>query len=327
MKDIILSNADLFPADNGGDLPVGEIHAANASRFNDTHLSQPLTDYATGIKLDEGLQGLLDFIAPGVQTARRFEFRKGEDSDYFLSETDDERAIGSAFKRVEYSGSIVNSKTLNKGLTIRVDHDDEVGDDWQERTVNMLMQRLLRNDVRRAATALIGIDSGSNKNWGSSGTTAPDADILSILDGGGDAKGIDPNRVLFGKTAWQRRLNKLMTTNTPSAGVQAQMTPEQLAAMLGIDAVRVSNQRYQSTASAKAKVVTADVVVAFHGAAVLDKNDPSTLKRFWSPCAPGGEFAAYVVEHPKFTDITVEHYSNIVATSTAGVKRLNITLS
>lgn len=299
--------------------------AANESRFNATHLSQPLTDYAIGWKPAEDIATMLNFLAPEVPVARRFEFKRGTNSHYFFSEDDDVRAIGASFKRVEYEGEVVNSKTLNKGLTIRVDHDDEADMNFQERYVNLLLNRLWRNELRRAA-ALLATAAGSpaSKNWGPAGTTDPDADLMAVLIASGDDAGISANRVLFGMNAWQVRYNKYKLSTAPAAGASASMTPEQLSNLLMVDGVRVSKERYQSTVTAKSKVITGDSVFAFFGVDSAMKDDPSTLKRFVTPTGQG-KYAVYVEQHPKFTDISVEHYSELVATSTIGAKALTIT--
>ena len=52
--------------------------------------------------------------------------------------------------------------------------------------------------------------------------------------------------------------------------------------------------------------------------------DPSTLKRFWSPCDGGEMFRIYRDEKAKWVDITVEHYSTIVNTVANGAKAISI---
>jgi hypothetical protein len=55
----------------------------------------------------------------------------------------------------------------------------------------------------------------------------------------------------------------------------------------------------------------------------VGKDDPSNVKRFWTPTS-AGVVAVYREEFPKYVDITVEHYSNIVVTSTLGIEMLTI---
>ena len=130
------------------------IITANENRFTATNYSEALTAFTVGWVDPDNIAKLLDFIARPIPVGRRFEFKRSENAQAFYSENDDVSAIGGEFKRVRYDGESVNEKTLNKGLTIRVDHDEVAGDDWQERYVQMLLQRLLRNELRRAITAL-----------------------------------------------------------------------------------------------------------------------------------------------------------------------------
>jgi hypothetical protein len=54
-------------------------------------------------------------------------------------------------------------------------------------------------------------------------------------------------------------------------------------------------------------------------------DDPSNTKRFWTPVDGGGKYRVY--EQPissKLTDLTVEHYSNVVVTSATGLRTLTI---
>ena len=128
--------------------------AANENRFTAGNYSEALTAFTVGWKSPDNLNDILDFIAPPVPVGRRFEFKTSDNAQAFYSESDDVRSIGAEFKRVRYDGASINEKTLNKGLTIRVDHDEIADDDWQERYVQMLLQRLLRNELRRAVTAV-----------------------------------------------------------------------------------------------------------------------------------------------------------------------------
>jgi len=303
--------------------PAGFIGLANENRFDGAFLSQPLTDYATGWNgSDEArrLKELLDFLAPEVPVGRRFEFKTADNAEALLSETDDIRAIGSGFKRVEYKGGTTNSKTYNKGLTGVLDKDEmQPGD--EELMTSRLIARLLRSEVRRAATALLAIDdSGTNKTWGSSAD--PDGDVLAALDSGGDSSGLEPNRVLFGRGAWLKRRTACAAQATAGAFAGASIrTPAELAEMLGAEGVMQTNLRYQSAASTKSKIVGAYVVV-FNAQANIGKDDPSNIKRFIT--RTGSPFQVFRQEFAKTIEISVEHYSHIVATATVGAKKLNI---
>lgn len=303
---------EVLPQETENSLNQGFICAANEDRFTSTFFSEPLTAFAVGWKDAEDLRSLLEAIAPAVPVGRRFEFKKADNAQVFLSETDDVRAIGSAFKRVDYTGTSINEKTYNKGLTVRVDHDDEVGDDWQERYTQLLIQRLLRNEIRRAISVLDTAATSLAKTWDSSAD--PDKDLRDALVLAADKSGIYPNRVLFSEGAWNLRMDAYAAQDNARSHASYAMTPEQLAGKLMVDSVTISKARYQTTTTAKGKVVTTNTVYEYYALGGAHKDEPSNIKRFVTP-AGGSDFRVYVREHEKFTDITVEHYSNIVITS------------
>jgi hypothetical protein len=318
-------NIEVLPMDMGeGSNPAGQVCLANEARFTAKHYSEPLTAYTTGWKDPENLEALVEQLFPGVQVGRRFEFKSGTNAEYFLSETDDVRAIGGSFKRVEYTGTSVNERTYNKGLTVRVDKDEELDDSYQQRTVGMLMQRLLRNDLRRGLALL----AANNTNTGVTFSTATNPDNLMRLrcKAFADATGMWPNTMALGQVVWQGRAAAYEGQDTPYAGVAAAMTREALAAKLGLDKVVEVKARYQSTASAKA-VALASLGYVYQANSGVGKDDPSSVKRFWSAARAGGKWGVYVVDHEKFVDISVEQYSNIVMTSTLGVQQLTVTVS
>ncbi len=302
---------------------MSEIISANENRFSAGNYSEALTAFTVGWVDPENTAKILDFIAPPIPVGRRFEFKKSDNAQAFYSESDDVRAIGAEFKRVSYAGESVNEKTINKGLTIRVDHDEVSGDDWQERYVQMLMQRLLRNELRRAVKALetIAASDNSAKSWNASAN--PDADIRNMLMLAADQSGVRPNRLLFGESAWDLRMTSLESQNSAVAFKGAAMAKDELAGKFMLDGCEVLSSRYQSAPATKSKIL-ADAVFAFFAQNTLSKDEPSNLKRFYTPTEEGGAFRVYCDEHAKYTDITVEHYSSIVATSALGVRKLTV---
>ena len=161
--------------------------------------------------------------------------------------------------------------------------------------------------------------TNANKVWGAGN---PDKDVRDGLAAATDITGIRPSVVAYGAAAWDLRLDVYETQNTPAAGRKAGMTAEQLAAYLMVDLVEVVRARYQSTATAKAAVVPAAVYLylAIQGAG---KDDPTNIKRFVSP-TESGRYRVYEQVYEKFTDISVELYSNLVATSTLGIRKLTV---
>lgn len=335
-----LANADRTPfIPNGGDLRPGEIYAlANDSRFTESHFSEPLTTFATGWKDPNKIEDTLEFFAPQTPVpGRLFEWKKAVNAEEFFSETDDVRAIGADFKRVEYTGSDVTDKTLNKGLTMRVDLDsvNTTVPGWENRFIAKMIRRLMRNDLRRAITLLSAAATNTAKTWDSSAD--PDSDIVAEMVTAGDAVGFAFNRVGFGHTAWQKRFTSLRTGSNAAKFGTSGFTPQQLADLLSVDEVYVSRERYQSSAAAKTQIV-ANLVLMFYAAAGLDTEDPSNIKRFVSPppnvvtggsqfARPGGGLGVNVYQQQvssKLVDLSVEHYSKIVMTSTLGVRQFTV---
>jgi hypothetical protein len=182
MKQALVNVADPFDGilDNDLNLKPGQIGLANESRFASRYYQEPLTSYITGWRDPNNIEATLDFIAPPIQTGRNVEYKKAVNAEEFLSETDDVRAIGANFKRVEFTGTTAIVKTLNKGLTLRVDLD-EVAEfpGWQEQAVRRLKQRLQRNELRRIITALAAAATNTAKTWDTTAGKDPDQDVLT----------------------------------------------------------------------------------------------------------------------------------------------------
>ncbi|MDR3143895.1 MAG: hypothetical protein LBT64_00120 [Puniceicoccales bacterium] len=312
---------EILPKDDGFQ-ECGMVCAANEARFTASTYSEPLTAFTVGWKDSERIEELLNFIAPIIPVAKRFEFKVSDNEQCFLSETDDIRSIGSAFKRVEFIGTSITSRTYNKGLTVRVDHDDVAGDDWRERYVQLLLQRLLRNELRRAITALEdnAISLSQSYVWNSSSN--PDSSIRAELEAAANVTGVRPNRIVIGEAAWDIRSDAYDSQNNAGATRAAGLTPAELARKLFVDDVRVMSARYQS-AGAKSDII-GNRVYAFYTRNDIMKDEPANIKRFVTPIDGGGTFRVYADEHSKFTDLTVEHYSNVVLTSKDGMRKLTV---
>jgi len=322
MNKLTLANVGLhMPIDDGRNLEPGVIHMANEERFTAAHFSEALTAYATGWQDPENIQETLDAMAPPIEISRRFEYKKADSSEAFLSETDDIRAIGSPFKRVEYKGESANEKTYNKGLTIRLDHDEMV-DGSEELNIARLLKRLNRNELRRTVTLLVANCTNSAKTWDDTAKKDPDMDVFQDLDTGGDARGIRSNLVVYGQTAWTKRVLSHRAQDIAGQGASARMTLDELAGFLAVDKVMVSRERYQSSASAKSRIVAAYVLM-YYAEQNMSKDDPSNIKQFWTP-TESGRYRVYRQERAKFTDLSVEHYSNIVMPSTLGARKFTV---
>jgi hypothetical protein len=326
MKEMLNDTALFAPItpDAGASNVPGRIYFANEARFTAGHLSEPLTGYIVGWQDPENLEQVLEAVAPAVPSGRYFSYRLMDNAQALLSETEDDlRAIGAAFKRVEYSGTSAEGKTDNRGLTIRLDKDEE--DDSEaarQMYARMLVQRLHRNRLRRAIALIDAGATNVGKTWNSSAN--PDGDLRGMVIAGADAAGVYPNKVVIGEAAWQKRLDSYEAQGTSVIGAAALARDKAgLARYLGVDEVVEVKARYQSTASAKAKVAGA-VVYGYYAMSGLTRLDPANVKRFVSNTAAGTPVAVYVEDHPKFVDISVECYERTIVVTTAGMRKLTI---
>lgn len=317
-----------MPANDAGDEGIenGQVFLANEARFTSRSFSEHLTNYAVNWSERESIEATLDFLFPPVRVNRRFDWKKGVNAEAFLSEADDIRAIGGDFKFVEYSQNSVESKTINKGLGIKLDWD-EIGED-AEGTIQMytgsLMNRLLRSELRRAVTTALAAANNTAKTWNGTAGEDPDMDVIKQLKVARGKSGVRPNRVLFGDGAYTARLDSLRKQNTPAGYTAANKTMAELAGWLQVDDCRVSRELYQSSASAKTDIM-GNLLLMWFGLNSLTKDDPSHFKRFWTPCRGGGRVAVYRRDYDKYVTIVVEHYSRCVATDTTGVEKITVT--
>ncbi|MGZ8939557.1 MAG: hypothetical protein ACXW32_10145, partial [Limisphaerales bacterium] len=287
--------------------------------------SEPLTTYATGWRDPNDIEALLDFVAAPVQVGRRFEYKKADNAEAFLLDQDDTRAIGADFKRVEFKGSSVSDKTNNKGLTVRVDLD-AAGEmpNWRELYTARLLQRLLRNEFRRTMDLVLAAATNTAKTWDTTAGKDPDQDILAELMASVDAMGLRANRVVFGDVAWNKRLLAHRAQASAGGFASAGLSPDELAGFLGVEGVRISRERYQSTPIVKSKIVP-DIMLLFYGINGATPEDPTHAKRFWSAVEGGGKYRVYEQQvNAKVVDLTVEHYSNVLLTSNIGLRKLTI---
>ncbi len=309
-----------------GNVPAGVIALANDARLEGATYSEALTQFTVGYRDPENLLAAVDYIAPPIQVSRRFDWKKADESTHFMTETDDERAIGAGFKRVEFSGTETTSKTRNRGLMYILDRDEDGGVTKEEDIVAMLMQRIIRNKYRRAMTALNGIDAGDAAVFAAA--TQPDELMRTALAAAQLENGIYPNRGLMGLVAWNYRKAAMAGGDKAGHFAGHGLKPSDVASDLMLDDLRVDKSIYQSTKTAKARIVGSNFY-GFHARDGLMKDDPSNLKQFWSSTVDGGQrFRVHrkvTGVGDKFVEIVVEHYEVILVTSTLGFARLNVT--
>ncbi len=302
----------------------GELYRlTNDSRFITSNFDEPLTTYAVGYKDPNNIEATLEFFAPATPVARRFTYRTATNAEEFYSDSDDVRAIGGAFKAVQYSGSEVEAKTINRGLMMVVDLD-EATPGWEQRAVAKLTRRLRRNSLRRAITLLSGAATNTGSTWDATAGKDPDQDIMTALLTASTASGVRPNRVGYGDTAWSKRGLSHRAQDNAGGYASAGMSPQDLAGLLQVDQVLVSRERYQTGAATKAEIVS-NLVLMFHAQSGMDTEDASNIKRFVSPTSQGGYLAVYIWQiSPKTMGVAVEHYELSAITATLGIRKQTI---
>jgi hypothetical protein len=97
---------------------------------------------------------------------------------------------------------------------------------------------------------------------------------------------------------------------------------EQLADWIGVDQIVKPKVRYQSTQTAKAKVV-GSVVIAYYADMDAGLDSPTNMARFVTP-TDSGDVRIYVQDFPKFIEVSAEQYSLVAAPSTLGIVGHNI---
>ncbi len=307
------------------DAPHGVIMAANDANFDAQHLNVPLNEYIVDVADMEGLDVLLEQAFPAVPVGRAFSYRTHDEKESFQLALNDEdiREIGGDFAQVRRTGTQVEGRTDNKGLIMILDND-QGGEDpaVQQNAVQNLRNRLLRTELYRGEALLEANDTAVTPNWGVSNTAAdPDGDLVNSIDLGGDARGIDCNTVLYGGSAWVTRFLSLGLGSNAGRHQTRNLTPDQLRELVGADRLVKSKFRYQSSSTAKSKIV-AGKVFAYYSKPGAMADDPSNIKRFVTPVPGGGAFRVYVEARLKRTVVCVEHYSRLVLTSTLGIRKI-----
>jgi hypothetical protein len=337
-------------ADNGMNMQANMILQANTARFIEAHFSEPLTNYSVGwAGANPELEANLEFLAPAVVVGERFEYAKMTNIEQFIGETigsgataattgGDIRAIGSDFSQIKFTASKVTSRTYNKGLTVLVDLDEvKTQPDWEQRYTGYIMKRLNLNDCRRAIAILKAASSNTGKTWKTTNACDPDMDQLGIVLAGTQAVGMPLNRIMYGITAWQFRLYGHRAQATAGGFASSLQNVQQLADFFGVNGIRINRDLWASagyrlgdTTNTKSATFdttwgTTGIVLSFIGYSGQTKDDPSTIKRFISNTVSGTQYRVYRQEiSSKLIAITVEHYSNVVLTSSLGPQQTTV---
>lgn len=309
-----------------GSTTHGTILAANDANFDADHLSEPLNDYIVGAPDDEGMLEAVNALFPSIPTGRSFTYRVHNTAEQYQSDSADDadiREIGGDFPEIRPTGTQAEGRTDNKGLTMVLDND-QGGEDSavQQRAVTNLRNRLLRSDLRRGLVLLDAHDTSLSKTWSSGTDKDPDLDGAVSNDLGGDDRGVDGNVIVWGKSAWIKRMIGIGANLSPGIAGRGTLDPMQAAALAGCERGIVLPFRYQSSPTAKTKVL-GDSVFIYHAKQGAMPNDPSNIKRFVTN-TQSGVFRVYIQSKLKKTLVSVEHYSRLLAASTVGIRKLAI---
>lgn len=327
---LALTGATLF-----SDTPVlGQITVANSAQNYAGSLAQDVQGYLAGLpSSDESI--MLEALFPGMPTNDFFQFAKADD-EAFLTEADnsDIRGAGASFKRVQYKGSNVAATTVQKGLTMRVDHKNlpkvngVVVPGWENRYAASLKNRLIRADIVRGLAVVDA--AATNVAITYSAATNPDGLLRAMCQLTRTAIGDLANvQLVCGNAAHQGRLDAYEAAarvNTSLAN-HAGYTLEQLASYLSIKRVLIQDGVKQTV---KGGAKADQLGLVNYSYAVTDSplmEDPSNIKRAWSPVTGGGEWATAIQEHAVYTDITVWHESLIFAPQTTGIRKTTVTIA
>lgn len=319
-----LETVDLEPAYNP-DSAHGTVSRINADLLTEGTYQESLTTYAVGYPVGT-LEADVEFLAPAVQVARRFDYKAFSNPEAFFSDTDEDlRSIGADFKEVEYTKEEETAKTLNRGLMITLDAD-QVRDmpGWEQMYTGMLVRRLLLNKARRAIALLSAAATNANKTWDATAGKDPDNDVLTDIVTAHTAAGVRPNRVAYGPTAWSKRLLAHRAQDNAGGYASAGLTQEQLAQFLAIEGVLVCEARYSTSLTAKAEALS-NLVLMYNALAGATTEDPSNVKGFFSPCDNGQRLMVHRWDvGAKKRCLAVEHYELLKITSTLGIRKQTV---
>jgi hypothetical protein len=303
------------------------IEEANASLYDNSNYSEGLTNFALGLPGDgNALREANEIIAPAVPAARRFEYFAFNKADQLEADTDDARPIGADFKEIKFTGSMVQDKLINRGLTVTVD-EDEVGHlpNWDQIYTQRVIDRIDRNTLVRNIALLSAAAVNQARTWDTSAGKDPDGDVKSSLLLGGTAGGLHGNRVIWGETAWNLRFLSHRAQDNAGGYASAGLTPEQVAGVLGVDVGYVVKSKVTSGTSFAN--IMGSIVLEYFAQSGQMPEDASHIKRFVGRIE-GGEYRVYKYRlGAKLWRITVERYETSRITALAGIRKDTISAS
>jgi hypothetical protein len=312
---------------------LNQITVANAAQNYAGSLAQDVQGYLAGLPANDEEQ-LFNLLFPGLQTNDFFQFAKADDEG-FLTEADDSdiRGIGASFKRVEYRGTTATDRTRQKGLTMRVDHktlpkvNGVIVSGWENRYAAALKNRLVRADKVRALALLDASATNVAKVWGASSN--PDGDLRGMVSLTRTASGLKPTHMVLGYAAQQLRQDAYedSTRANHAMSKHADYTLEELARYTGAGRVILEDGIKQTAKGATKADTTGLAAYTYNATESQIMDDPSNIKRAWSPVDGGGEWAVAIQPSTVYTDITVWHESLIFVPYLTGIRKITVSAS
>jgi len=309
----------------------GNVFAANDGNLSASPmgLSQPLTEYATGVRDTENLQEILEALAPTCPVGSiRFSYlQETEAEEYQKRELPAiTRPVHGEFPETRITGSQTDGACDNIGIVTYIDIDQGgLVPAMQQAIVQSRRNILLRSQI---ADALAKIDAAATadtaKNWGDSAAN-PDGNIREMVKNSGAATGEDANRVVLGQGAWHYRADAYEVPTRTNGGQKADYTTERLAQYLQVDSVLNLKARYRSSATALTDLLGAKVY-AYSARPGLMPGDSSNVKRF-SYINVGGGTRVWIEIGTHRVKIIVDAYARTVITRSVGLRKRTITFS
>ena len=309
-------SGNVIEAANDGNLAAGTMA-----------LSQPLTQFSTGIRDRENLQELLDRVCPMAPVGGlRFSYLAETEAEEMQKRTVQQlaRPVHGEFAETKITGSMVDGAVDNLGIITYLDIDQGgLVPEMQQAVVQSRRNLILRSLI---ADALAKIDAAAtadtSKNWGDAAAN-PDGNMREMVKNCGDARGEDANVVVLGQGAMHYRQDAYEVPTRTNGLERAGYSTEQIRSYLNVDDVIALRARYRSSSTAAAALLGAKVY-AYNARSGLMPMDSSNVKRF-QHIATGGAMRVWIEAGTHRVKIIVDCYARNVVTSTVGIRKRTIT--
>lgn len=311
-------SGNVFEAANDGNLAAGVLA-----------LSQPLSQFSTGVQDRENLQEILDRLFPQTPVGGlRFSYLAETEAEEFQKRTIQQitRPVHGEFPERKITGSTVDGAVDNLGIVTYLDRDQGgLLPSMQQAVVASSKAIILRSLIADGIAKLDAAASAdTSKNWGDSAAN-PDGNAREMVKACGDARGEEANIVVYGNGAWHYRADAYEVPTRTNGGDRGGWTPERLAEYLGVDDVIRLKARYRSSASALTALLGA-TVYAYNAKSNLMPMDSSNVKRF-QYIGDGGAMRVWIEIGTHRVKIITDCYARNVITSTVGIRKRAITWS